>query len=147
MIFLKNRLATFKTWPIEDEPGCICTAEKMAESGFFSCANEEELDLTRCNVCLKELEGWEAEDNPLEARYHNKHCLIPKMKKTASKYTTEDIIKLINCQQQNILRALTEETIAEFREKAAGERLKLVALGTGGPQAKKPRGRQRGKRH
>ena len=37
---------------------------QMAEAGFYSCATEACPDLVRCYVCFKELEGWEANDDP-----------------------------------------------------------------------------------
>ena len=36
----------------------------MAEAGFYSCATDISPDSARCYVCFKELEGWEAHDNP-----------------------------------------------------------------------------------
>ena len=36
----------------------------MAEAGFFSCATEACPDLVKCFVCFKELEGWDATDDP-----------------------------------------------------------------------------------
>lgn len=36
----------------------------MAEAGFFHCPTEKEQDLVQCYVCYKELDGWEANDEP-----------------------------------------------------------------------------------
>lgn len=57
----KNRLVTFSDWPYED---CLCSSKKMAEAGFFHVPSENEPDLVKCFLCLKELDGWEPEDDP-----------------------------------------------------------------------------------
>ena len=58
-----NRKATFSSWPFDSED-CACTSKRLAEAGFYHVPSETEPDLVRCYVCLKELEGWEPEDNP-----------------------------------------------------------------------------------
>ncbi|XP_043204974.1 baculoviral IAP repeat-containing protein 5-like isoform X2 [Amphibalanus amphitrite] len=134
---LDGRLATFKEWLVENEPGCVCTARKMAESGFFRCGGDEEPDLTRCFVCHKEMEGWEAEDNPMEARYHTAKCPLAKLGKPASQLTVEDMLKLINFQQTERVRALSSDMIEEFKTDATEVRKQLEAL------AKKPTRKRR----
>ncbi|XP_037094392.1 baculoviral IAP repeat-containing protein 5-like, partial [Pollicipes pollicipes] len=111
---VESRIKSYKWWPIEDEPGCVCTIKKMAESGFFHCGGDDEPDLTRCFVCFKEMEGWEAEDNPMGARYHTKKCAFAKLGKPASELTKAEIVKLINFQQTERLRMLCEQRAAEF---------------------------------
>ena len=58
-----NRKATFTSWPFDSED-CSCTSKQLAEAGFFHVPSDKEPDLVRCYVCLKELEGWEPEDDP-----------------------------------------------------------------------------------
>ncbi len=36
----------------------------MAKAGFVHCPSENEPDVACCFYCLRELEGWEPEDNP-----------------------------------------------------------------------------------
>lgn len=37
---------------------------QMAKAGFVHCPSENEPDVACCFYCLRELEGWEPEDNP-----------------------------------------------------------------------------------
>uniref|UniRef100_A0A8C1PCH2 Baculoviral IAP repeat containing 5b n=1 Tax=Cyprinus carpio TaxID=7962 RepID=A0A8C1PCH2_CYPCA len=43
---------------------CQCTPELMAKAGFAHCPSENEPEVACCFYCLRELEGWEPEDNP-----------------------------------------------------------------------------------
>ena len=42
----------------------------MASAGFYWCGSENQPDLVRCFVCLKEFEEWDPDDNP-RLQYHN----------------------------------------------------------------------------
>ncbi|KAK2160670.1 hypothetical protein LSH36_128g04003 [Paralvinella palmiformis] len=73
MRFIHNRLASYSDWPFGED--CSCTPEKMAKAGFFHCPTENEPDLVKCYVCLKELDGWEPSDDPwLEHKRHSGKC-------------------------------------------------------------------------
>lgn len=37
----------------------------MAAAGFVHCPSENGPDVAQCFFCLKELEGWEPDDDPL----------------------------------------------------------------------------------
>ncbi|CAH8584733.1 unnamed protein product [Heterobilharzia americana] len=57
-----------------------CTAEKLARSGFFR-PDSKLPDVTQCFVCLKELEGWEPNDDPdKEHKNHSPKCPFLKSK-------------------------------------------------------------------
>lgn len=58
-----NRVKSFKDWPFDNNLS-TCTSSKMALAGFFHTPTETEPDLVKCFVCLKELDGWESEDDP-----------------------------------------------------------------------------------
>ncbi|MBN3319243.1 BI51B protein, partial [Atractosteus spatula] len=62
MYRLERRLETFKDWPFRED--CKCTPERMALAGFVHCPSESEPDVACCFFCLKELEGWEPDDDP-----------------------------------------------------------------------------------
>ena len=48
-------LECFQYWPYTATEGAACTAEKMAEAGFYCCGGQREPDLVRCYFCRKEL--------------------------------------------------------------------------------------------
>lgn len=58
-----NRVATFKDWPFDNE-NCACISKNMAKAGFFHTPTDKEPDLVKCFCCLKELDGWDPEDDP-----------------------------------------------------------------------------------
>ncbi|MEQ2303028.1 hypothetical protein AMECASPLE_012560 [Ameca splendens] len=62
MYFFENRLKTFEGWPFQED--CVCTPENMARAGFVHTPSENSPDVATCFFCLKELEGWEPEDDP-----------------------------------------------------------------------------------
>lgn len=37
---------------------------QLAEAGFYHCPTKEEPDAVRCFFCMKELDGWEPDDDP-----------------------------------------------------------------------------------
>ena len=52
----------------------------MAAAGFYLVSTP---DSVRCFVCLKELDGWEPEDDPIEEhRNHSKKCPFLKIIKS-----------------------------------------------------------------
>ncbi|NXQ24620.1 BIRC5 protein, partial [Alaudala cheleensis] len=65
LYFASVRAATFRNWPFTE--GCACMPERMAAAGFVHCPSENSPDVAQCFFCLKELEGWEPEDDPLAA--------------------------------------------------------------------------------
>ncbi|XP_048839876.1 baculoviral IAP repeat-containing protein 5b isoform X1 [Brienomyrus brachyistius] len=62
MYSYEKRLQTFADWPFRED--CLCTPEQMAKAGFVHCPSENEPDVVSCFFCLKELEGWEPQDDP-----------------------------------------------------------------------------------
>jgi len=70
ILFSENvRLETFKTWP--NDPDWDCTPEKLAKAGFYFKPCLDAPDNACCSFCLKELDGWEPEDDP--RKEHQKH--------------------------------------------------------------------------
>ncbi|QIW97880.1 hypothetical protein AMS68_003398 [Peltaster fructicola] len=62
------RLQTFSqgTWPHEQEEGHFCTAQRMADAGWCLDAGPGYEDSATCFYCDLALDGWEAEDDPME---------------------------------------------------------------------------------
>ncbi|KAJ5091429.1 hypothetical protein NUU61_006299 [Penicillium alfredii] len=64
------RLATFgSAWPHDGKKGWVCQSEKMVESGWYFCPNEESNDLASCAYCKLSLDGWEPKDDPFDEHY------------------------------------------------------------------------------
>ncbi|XP_063309515.1 baculoviral IAP repeat-containing protein 5 [Pelobates fuscus] len=90
---LGTRIQSFNNWPFTED--CACTPQKMAEAGFIHCPTANSPDVAQCFFCLKELEGWEPEDDPLEEhRKHSSSCLFISLKKKAEELTLGEFLKL-----------------------------------------------------
>ena len=59
----ENRVATFKDWPFVNE-NSACISKILAKAGFSHIPTDLEPDLVKCFCCLKELDGWDPEDDP-----------------------------------------------------------------------------------
>ncbi|XP_064408385.1 baculoviral IAP repeat-containing protein 5-like [Latimeria chalumnae] len=92
MYLYKNRLETFTDWPFTGN--CNCTPENMAKAGFIYRPSENEPDVAMCFFCLKELEGWEPQDDPLQEHLkRGANCGFLTMKKY-EELTVEEFYKL-----------------------------------------------------
>jgi len=66
----ENRFKTFFHWPHKKK--FKYKAKEFARAGFVHVATATSADMVKCIACDKHLDGWEAEDNPLE--YHVASC-------------------------------------------------------------------------
>uniref|UniRef100_A0A8C1FZX9 Baculoviral IAP repeat containing 5a n=1 Tax=Cyprinus carpio TaxID=7962 RepID=A0A8C1FZX9_CYPCA len=116
MYFYENRLQTFVGWPFEE--GCICTPENMAKAGFIHTPSDNSPDIAQCFFCLKELEGWEPEDDPeKEHKTHSPTCDFILLKKTVDSLTVEEFLKLQKERQKFIIvsmNSLTDNLVTLF---------------------------------
>ncbi|KOB69310.1 Apoptosis inhibitor survivin [Operophtera brumata] len=63
LFLVDERIKTFKTWPFSDKEKC--NSWNMAEAGFYSMATgSDDADAAKCFLCGKEMDGWEASDDP-----------------------------------------------------------------------------------
>ncbi|XP_029450978.1 baculoviral IAP repeat-containing protein 5.1-like [Rhinatrema bivittatum] len=93
MYAYESRLGTFTDWPFTE--GCRCTPENMARAGFVHCPSVNEPDVAQCFFCLKELEGWEPEDDPwMEHTKRSSNCAFVTLKKNFDDLTMEEFIRL-----------------------------------------------------
>ncbi|XP_059156505.1 baculoviral IAP repeat-containing protein 5-like [Physella acuta] len=115
MFIEKERLKTFKGWP--NDSSWHCTPEKLAQAGFYFSPCSDCPDNVCCIFCLKELDGWEPDDDPVkEHTKHSPKCPFLTLKKPVENLTTTEFVKLA----MEILMIKTEKifdkNIKEFEE-------------------------------
>ncbi|KAM4700119.1 baculoviral IAP repeat-containing protein 5.1-like [Discoglossus pictus] len=89
----ESRLNTFTDWPFTEN--CKCTPENMAKAGFVHRPSENEPDVVCCFFCLKELEGWEPEDDPwTEHAARSANCGFLNLTKSVLDLTLEEFLRL-----------------------------------------------------
>ncbi|NWU12274.1 BIRC5 protein, partial [Cephalopterus ornatus] len=127
LYLVSSRLATFHNWPFTE--GCACTPERMAAAGFVHCPSENSPDVAQCFFCLKELEGWEPDDDPLEE--HKKHsagCGFLSLQKEPANLTLQEFLKL---DKMRIIKAIKKEIsqkMTEVEDAAKSMRSKIKNL-------------------
>uniref|UniRef100_A0A8D9A2C6 Baculoviral IAP repeat-containing protein 5.2-B n=1 Tax=Cacopsylla melanoneura TaxID=428564 RepID=A0A8D9A2C6_9HEMI len=104
MMFYRNRLKTFTSWPFSSEKQDTCSAECMAAAGFYSICKKRNDTSVKCFCCLKELDGWEAMDSPWEEhRRHQSNCTFIMLNKMEPEWMLGDYIEL---QQRMVIKYL-----------------------------------------
>ncbi|NWS94479.1 BIRC5 protein, partial [Mionectes macconnelli] len=127
LYLVSTRAATFRNWPFTE--GCACTPERMAAAGFVHCPSENSPDVAQCFFCLKELEGWEPDDDPLEE--HKKHsagCGFLSLQKEPANLTLQEFLKL---DKMRIIKAIKKEIsqkMTEVEDAAKSTRSKIKNL-------------------
>ncbi|XP_027237460.1 baculoviral IAP repeat-containing protein 5 [Penaeus vannamei] len=123
----EKRLSTFKKWPYGSDTSI--NKEKMAAAGFYYIGNKKEPDLVRCFVCLKELDGWEVEDDPWEEhKNHASYCQFIHLNKAECEITFEEMHDLEMYRQINMATKVLTKKIKEFEKQAANTREVLQTL-------------------
>ncbi|XP_010873404.1 baculoviral IAP repeat-containing protein 5b [Esox lucius] len=121
MYIYDKRLQSFADWPFREE--CQCTPEMMAKTGFVHCPSENEPDVACCFFCLRELEGWEPEDNPWSEHIkRSPNCGFLAMKKDFCELTVAEFYHL---EQQRLciyIRKTINLKMAKFVENVASTR-------------------------
>ncbi|XP_067933524.1 baculoviral IAP repeat-containing protein 5-like [Watersipora subatra] len=115
----KNRLKTFVNWPFEDP--AKCTAEAMAQAGFVHTPSEGSTDGARCFFCCKELDGWEADDDPWEEHVSHSRGKCKFLNFATSyetKIETKTFIELEIQRQKNIVTMMNERRKQRFKDQA-----------------------------
>ncbi|XP_041829585.1 baculoviral IAP repeat-containing protein 5a [Melanotaenia boesemani] len=125
MYFYENRLKTFEKWPFDED--CTCTPENMAKAGFIHTPSDNSPDVAICFFCLKELEGWEPEDDPeKEHKSHSSSCLFIALKKNIEELTVEEFLKLQKERHKSIIIKTGKDAIAKFEEAAKLKRAEMI---------------------
>ncbi|KAL1250108.1 hypothetical protein QQF64_021113, partial [Cirrhinus molitorella] len=127
MYSYEKRLQTFSEWPFRED--CQCTPELMAKAGFVHCPSENEPDVACCFYCLRELEGWEPEDNPWsEHEKRSPNCAFLHMKKTFEELTAIEFFQLEQERLRIYIRKMGHRKIALFRDEVEATSKNLRAL-------------------
>ncbi|XP_062859793.1 baculoviral IAP repeat-containing protein 5a [Trichomycterus rosablanca] len=125
MYFYQNRLSTFSGWPFEEN--CDCTPENMAKAGFIHTPSANSPDIAQCFFCLKELEGWEPEDDPVkEHKAHSPNCNFITMKKSVECLTVEEFLRLQKERQKFIIKKMCNQAIDKFEEAVKLKRGQII---------------------
>uniref|UniRef100_A0A8C9G0E5 Baculoviral IAP repeat containing 5 n=1 Tax=Pavo cristatus TaxID=9049 RepID=A0A8C9G0E5_PAVCR len=95
----------------------------MAAAGFVHCPSENSPDVVQCFFCLKELEGWEPDDDPLEE--HKKHsagCAFASLQKDPANLTVQEFLKLDKKRTKNVIKKAISQKETDIEDVAKGVR-------------------------
>ncbi|XP_075702713.1 baculoviral IAP repeat-containing protein 5 [Rhinoderma darwinii] len=127
LYLLDTRVQTFSNWPFTE--GCACTPEMMAAAGFIHRPSGNSPDVAQCFFCLKELEGWEPEDDPMkEHKKHSSACLFIAQKKKAEEMTLMEFLKLDRERMNIKMQKVKSQHIERFQRSAQKVREVLEKL-------------------
>uniref|UniRef100_A0A3P8UG09 Baculoviral IAP repeat containing 5a n=1 Tax=Cynoglossus semilaevis TaxID=244447 RepID=A0A3P8UG09_CYNSE len=130
MYFYENRLKTFEGWPFDED--CTCTPENMAKAGFIHTPSDNCPDIAMCFFCLKELEGWEPDDDPeKEHKSHSPSCHFISLKKTVEELTVEEFFKLQKERHKFVIKKKCNDAITLYEEAAKLKRADIVKTAMG----------------
>ncbi|XP_071520203.1 baculoviral IAP repeat-containing protein 5 isoform X2 [Panulirus ornatus] len=101
----------------------------MAAAGFYFIGNKREPDLVKCFVCLKELDGWEKEDNPWEEhKNHAPYCQFIQLNKPENEIKLQEMHVLELHRLINLATKVLTKKIEEFKKQAEKTRHALEDL-------------------
>ncbi|XP_030303319.1 baculoviral IAP repeat-containing protein 5 [Calypte anna] len=121
LYLVSTRAATFRNWPFTES--CACTPERMAAAGFVHCPVENGPDVVQCFFCLKELEGWEPDDDPLEEhKKHSTSCAFLSLKKDPTNLTLQEFLKLDKERMKNSIKKQISQKVTEVGDAASNAR-------------------------
>ncbi|NXJ69920.1 BIRC5 protein, partial [Rostratula benghalensis] len=127
LYFVLNRASTFRSWPFTE--GCACTPEQMAAAGFLHCPSENGPDVAQCFFCLKELEGWEPDDDPLkEHKKHSAGCALLSLQKAPTNLTLQEFLKLDRERMKNALKKEISQKVTSIEDVAKRVRCEIENL-------------------
>ncbi|KYO34776.1 PREDICTED: baculoviral IAP repeat-containing protein 5 [Crocodylus porosus] len=122
-----ERAATFRAWPFTE--GCACTPGRMAAAGFVHRPSDNSPDVAQCFFCLKELEGWEPDDDPAdEHRKHSPACAFLSLQKDVADLTLQEFLKLDKERMRNMIKKQISQKVTEVEEAAKDMRRYIAKL-------------------
>lgn len=114
----KNRLKSFsKGW--KTLSGFKhCTPENFAKAGFYNASSKENPDNVKCFACMKQLDGWEKDDDPWEEhKKRGQTCMFVQLRaKTNGDFKLADVISLHLELRKNILKEIEQKKLAPVQE-------------------------------
>ncbi|NWI51514.1 BIRC5 protein, partial [Calyptomena viridis] len=92
---------------------------QMAAAGFVHCPSENSPDVAQCFFCLKELEGWEPDDDPLEEhKKHSEGCGFLSLQKDPANLTIQEFLKLDKMRIMKSHKKEISQKMTEVKEAA-----------------------------
>ncbi|NXQ71506.1 BIRC5 protein, partial [Quiscalus mexicanus] len=102
---------------------------QMAAAGFVHSPSENSPDVAQCFYCLKELEGWEPDDDPLEE--HKKHtaaCGFLSLQKEPPNLTVQEFLKLEKMRTRKALKKEVSQQMTKVEDRAKIQRCSIKNL-------------------
>ncbi|OWR42898.1 apoptosis inhibitor survivin [Danaus plexippus plexippus] len=92
----------------------------MAEAGFYSVATgEDDADAAKCFLCGKELDGWEADDDPWgEHKSHAAKCAFVQLGKKEDELLLSEMLSVVKQYMVNEVKHVAEVTKEKIDERA-----------------------------
>ncbi|XP_053607852.2 baculoviral IAP repeat-containing protein 5 [Plodia interpunctella] len=92
----------------------------MAEAGFYSVATgDDDADAAKCFLCGKELDGWEASDDPWEEhKSHAAKCAFVQLGKKEDELLLSEYLSVVKQYMINEIKQMAETSKAQIDEKA-----------------------------
>ncbi|XP_013172064.1 PREDICTED: baculoviral IAP repeat-containing protein 5 [Papilio xuthus] len=118
LFLIEEREKTFKNWPFSDKKKC--NVRNMAEAGFYSVATgTDDLDAAKCFLCGKELDGWEADDDPwAEHKSHAGKCAFVQLGKNENDLLLSEFLSVVKQYMINEIKRMSEVAKEQVDEKA-----------------------------
>ncbi|PZC75299.1 baculoviral IAP repeat-containing protein 5 [Helicoverpa armigera] len=126
LFLVEERIKTFKNWPFSAKDKC--NVRNMAEAGFYSVATGiEDADAAKCFLCGKELDGWEAKDDPWEEhKSHAMKCAFVQLGKKEDELLLSEFLSVIKQYMVNETKRLAEVSKEQFDEQAKAVRRRCL---------------------
>ncbi|XP_046959767.1 baculoviral IAP repeat-containing protein 5 [Vanessa cardui] len=126
LFLVEERVKTFKKWPFGDKNKC--NIRNMAEAGFYSVATgDEDADAAKCFLCGKELDGWEASDDPwAEHKSHASKCAFVQLGKREDELLLSEFLSVIKQYMINETKRIAEVAKEQIDDKAKSVRRRCL---------------------
>ncbi|CAH1645277.1 unnamed protein product [Spodoptera littoralis] len=126
LFLVEERIKTFKNWPFSDKNKC--NVRNMAEAGFYSVATgADDADAAKCFLCGKELDGWEASDDPwAEHKSHAMKCAFVQLGKKEDELLLSEFLSVIKQYMINETKRIAELAKERVDEKAKAVRRRCL---------------------
>ncbi|KAJ8728433.1 hypothetical protein PYW08_016818 [Mythimna loreyi] len=126
LFLVEERVKTFKNWPFSDKNKC--NVRNMADAGFYSVATgADDADAAKCFLCGKELDGWEAHDDPwAEHKSHAMQCAFVQLGKKEDDLLLSEFLSVIKQYMINETKRIAEVAKEHVDEKAKSVRRRCL---------------------